>query len=55
MSSTESIYIVGAGGHAKVVVAMCRALAINVDGLLDENPDLRGQTVLGVPVLGPPA
>lgn len=43
----------GAGGHAKVVVEILRALAtVRVAGLLDPNPDLWGTEVAGVPVLG---
>src|SRR5438046_571787 len=44
----------GAGGHAKVVIEAAR-LAGNCEvvGLLDSNPSLHGQHVLGVIILGP--
>lgn len=43
----------GAGGHARVVIEILRASGgYEFAGLLDHNPDLRGTSVLGVPVLG---
>jgi UDP-perosamine 4-acetyltransferase len=43
----------GAGGHAKVVVEMLRLLpGIELVGLLDARPELKGQHLLGLPVLG---
>ena len=48
-----SVLVVGAGGHAKVVIATLRALEIDIAGCLDDDPDRVGQTVLGVTVLGP--
>lgn len=53
MSSDGSLYVIGAGGHAKVVVATAKALGLDVTGLLDDDPELHGRTVLGVRVLGP--
>ncbi len=44
--------VVGAGGHAKVVIAMLRAGGCAVAGLFDGDPALHGRKVLGVPVLG---
>jgi UDP-perosamine 4-acetyltransferase len=44
---------IGAGGHAKVLLESLRARAdIELVGLLDADPDLKGSEVLGVPVLG---
>jgi len=44
---------IGAGGHAKVLVEILRAMGIfQIQGLLDANPELHGSTVLGVDVLG---
>ena len=44
----------GAGGHAKVVIEILRAQNdIELVGLLDASPLLKGKNVLGVPVLGP--
>ncbi len=44
--------ILGAGGHAKVVIAALRALGIQDVKVLDDNPDTWGQTILGVPIAG---
>jgi sugar O-acyltransferase (sialic acid O-acetyltransferase NeuD family) len=43
----------GAGGHAKVVIEILRSYeSYELVGLLDPKPELRGKSVLGVPVLG---
>ena len=43
----------GAGGHAKVVIEALLAVGgVELHGLLDPNPALRGTRVLGLPVLG---
>ena len=47
-----SVLVVGAGGHAKVVVATLQALGKGVDGCLDDDPEAAGRSVLGVPVIG---
>lgn len=45
--------IIGAGGHAKVVVDILRAQGTPVLGYLDDEATLHGQERLGLPVLGP--
>ncbi|HLA64618.1 MAG TPA: acetyltransferase [Rhodothermales bacterium] len=50
-----SVYVIGGGGHAKVVVATLQAAGTPVAGVLDDDPTRHGQAVLGVPVLGPVA
>ncbi len=45
--------VVGAGGHAKVVVATLQAAGAEVLGLFDDDAEKRGAAVLGVPVVGP--
>ncbi len=45
------IVVIGAGGHAKVVVDACRAAGWTVLGTADGNPH---RTVFGLPHLGPP-
>lgn len=47
---TGPILVVGAGGHAKVVIELLRAGGGHVAGLLDADPTPR--EVLGAPVLG---
>lgn len=49
---TLPVIVLGAGGHAKVVVDALLAAGVAVAGLVDPDPQLSGQDVLGVPVLG---
>lgn len=49
----ESIWVLGAGGHAKVLIDTIRAEGRFCPvGVLDDNPARLGDQVLGVPVLG---
>jgi sugar O-acyltransferase (sialic acid O-acetyltransferase NeuD family) len=49
----ETVVGLGAGGHAKVLIEIVRAGQLfDVVGLLDPDPRLQGESVLGVPVLG---
>lgn len=45
-------YVVGAGGHAKVVLSTLDACRIQVDGVLDDDPARVGQYVLGHRIVG---
>lgn len=47
------VYILGAGGHAKTVIALLEQLGQPIAGAFDDNADRVGHAVLGVPVLGP--
>lgn len=48
----DSIWILGAGGHAKVVIEAIReASAFEISGILDDNSARHGQTVRGVPIV----
>ena len=49
----EDIFILGAGGHAKVIIGLLKALGKPIAGVFDDDPAKRGQSLLGVPVLGP--
>jgi sugar O-acyltransferase (sialic acid O-acetyltransferase NeuD family) len=49
---TESLYIIGAGGHAKVVISIVRELNITIKGILDDDTLKQGLSILGVEVLG---
>ncbi|GGJ24902.1 acetyltransferase [Deinococcus roseus] len=49
---TSGVLVVGAGGHAKVVIDTLQAMGQTVTGVLDDRSHLWGGTVLGVPVLG---
>jgi sugar O-acyltransferase (sialic acid O-acetyltransferase NeuD family) len=48
----RGVHVLGAGGHAKVVISTLRALGIEVTGLYDDDPTKQGSTCAGVPVLG---
>lgn len=47
-----SVLVVGAGGHAKVVIATLQAQGRNILGVVDDDVTLHGRTLLGCPVLG---
>lgn len=49
----SGITVVGAGGHAKVVLALCRAAGVKVDRVVDDNLARDGSTLLGIPVCAP--
>ena len=46
------LYLVGAGGHAKVVLSTVLEAGLSVDGLFDDDPQKQGVDILGVPVIG---
>lgn len=46
------VIILGAGGHAKVLIDALLESSAVIAGVLDPDPDLAGACVLGVPVLG---
>ena len=48
---SEEVYVLGAGGHGRVVLDTLLANGIQVTGVLDANAKLLGE-VLGVPILG---
>ncbi len=49
----SQILIYGAGGHAKAVMEMTRSLgAFRIVGIVDDNAELTGSSVLGFPILG---
>lgn len=45
------LYVLGAGGHGKVVVSTLLACGFSVDGVLDDDAGKTGTTVLGIPVI----
>jgi sugar O-acyltransferase (sialic acid O-acetyltransferase NeuD family) len=53
MSRAGKVSVIGAGGHAKVVISTLQAAGIDVEAVLDDRPEARGQRVLGVSVAGP--
>jgi sugar O-acyltransferase (sialic acid O-acetyltransferase NeuD family) len=49
----KPVWIIGAGGHAKVVIATLRAAGeAEIAGVIDDDPRRLGERVLGVPVVG---
>ncbi|MFB0844195.1 acetyltransferase [Paenibacillus oleatilyticus] len=48
----RKIVIWGSGGHAREVNWLCEELGVQVLGFLDERPEMKGQRVNGVSVLG---
>ncbi|TDF92342.1 acetyltransferase [Paenibacillus piri] len=48
----RKLVIWGCGGMGREVLDLCEQLGREVIGFLDDRPDMRGQTVDGVPVLG---
>lgn len=49
-----TVVVLGAGGHGAVVAECAREMGgFDVVGFLDDNADLHGSKVLGLPVLGP--
>lgn len=52
-SLPDKIVVVGAGGHAKVVIATVRAAGGDVVAAYDDDSGRWGQQLLGVPIHGP--
>ncbi len=50
---SKEVIIVGAGGHAKVVIATLEAAGFNVAAAFDDNPEKWGSQILGIKVMGP--
>lgn len=53
MSQPRSVVVIGAGGHAKVVLATLAALGLPVEVVLDDDPQSWGETLMGAEILGP--
>jgi sugar O-acyltransferase (sialic acid O-acetyltransferase NeuD family) len=53
MNRTERIVLLGAGGHAKVVISTLEAAGRSVAAVLDDDRGKWGQQLLDVPVTGP--
>jgi sugar O-acyltransferase (sialic acid O-acetyltransferase NeuD family) len=52
VNSITSVAVIGAGGHAKVVISTLRAAGLDVVGVYDDDPAKRGQQIAKVPVIG---
>ncbi len=53
MSHRKGIYVIGAGGHAKVVVSALQAAGHEVAGILDDDSRRWGGQILGSTITGP--
>jgi sugar O-acyltransferase (sialic acid O-acetyltransferase NeuD family) len=49
----SGITVIGAGGHAKVIIGLCRAAGIRVDRVVDDDLACDGATLMDVPVCAP--
>ena len=52
MENRPRLCILGAGGHAKVIIETARAAGYEVEGVFDDELGKRGQMVMGARVLG---
>lgn len=54
MGSTNDLIIVGGGGFSREVIWLARECSEkwNIIGVLDDNPEMHGQTICGIQVLG---
>ena len=50
-SQEEAVAIIGAGGHAKVVISTLRSCGFNVLEIYDDNSEIIGTNIEGVPVV----
>ncbi len=48
----DKIVVIGAGGHAKVVIATLRAAGVEIGGIVDDDPRLHGRQLCGIPISG---
>ncbi|GIM45488.1 hexapeptide transferase [Collibacillus ludicampi] len=48
----KEVFVVGAGGHAKVSIDILQSSGYTVVGIVDDNPSMLGKTVSGVQVIG---
>lgn len=50
---SEAVVVIGAGGHAKVVLATLEAQGSEIAGIFDDDPDLWGTQLQGIRIKGP--
>lgn len=49
----KEIYLIGAGGHAKVIIALINELGLSCRAIYDDAEKLHGTRLCGVPITGP--
>ena len=52
MNNNKSIYMICAGGHARVIIDIMQQAGQLISGILDNNISLSGSNIFGVSVLG---
>lgn len=52
MTMSSELFVLCAGGHARVLIEILRRQGRNVAGLTDDDPALHGSTIDDVPVIG---
>lgn len=52
LMNKDKVIIIGAGGHAKVILSTLLACKMPIFGFVDDNPSLQGKTILSHMVLG---
>jgi pyridoxal phosphate-dependent aminotransferase EpsN len=55
MQAERQVYVIGAGGHAKVVLRALAEMGYTAAAVFDDDAEKHGTTLLGVPVVGPVA
>jgi sugar O-acyltransferase (sialic acid O-acetyltransferase NeuD family) len=48
----KNIYVIGAGGHGKVIISTLKKLGLNVTAIFDDDLSKKGKQILDVPILG---
>jgi len=49
----KEVTVIGAGGHAKVIISTLKVLGFEVRMVLDEDENKWNKTILGIPISGP--
>ena len=52
---SQTVIVIGAGGHAKVVIATLQAAGYSVEALYDDDESRWGTAFMGIPIVGPVA
>ena len=53
MNHPQSVYVIGAGGHAKVIIRALQDLGHTITTIFDDDQTLHGKFLLGIPVVAP--
>jgi sugar O-acyltransferase (sialic acid O-acetyltransferase NeuD family) len=51
-SSPPPLFVLGAGGHAKVVISILRETGFRIKGVLDDDRSRWGQELMEIPIMG---